>query len=171
MKKRAINTILIAMLFFTLIPVRADAYVLNSYPFPSSMKDEIYNYVDGGLSSICGSVDTYSKKWNGLSGIKIISTSSSSYASITQSYSSESNGTYAVTYHRSSSRKEIVYYKDFKDASNSIRYETIVHEVGHTLGLAHTQSSNDSISVMRATGFNGKAYPLLDDKEGIDAIY
>ena len=47
MKKRAINTILIAMLFFTLIPVRADAYVLNSYPFPSSMKDEImYSNLD-----------------------------------------------------------------------------------------------------------------------------
>ena len=46
-----------------------------------------------------------------------------------------------------------------------------MHEVGHALGLSHTQASNNSISVMRETGFNGKAYPLSDDIAGISAIY
>ena len=42
---------------------------------------------------------------------------------------------------------------------------------GHAVGLAHTQPSNNLISVMREFNFNGKAYPLSDDKKGIAAIY
>lgn len=171
MRKKVMSTVLLLMLFSVFEAIRADAYALNSYPFPNSIKSNIYNYVDGGLANICSLVSTYTGKWNGLSGINIITTSSSTYANITQSYSSESNGTYGVTYYKSASKKEIVYYKSFYNASTSVKYETIVHEVGHTLGLSHTQSANADIAVMRATGFNGKAYPLSDDKSGIAAIY
>ncbi|MFP7394173.1 matrixin family metalloprotease [Niallia circulans] len=52
-----------------------------------------------------------------------------------------------------------------------IAKETAVHEFGHTIGLDHTQKSNESKSVMRAKGFNDKAYPLSDDKAGLNYIY
>ena len=52
-----------------------------------------------------------------------------------------------------------------------MRYETIVHEVGHCLGLSHCQYIKNSISVMREYGFNNKAYPLSDDIQGISYIY
>lgn len=42
---------------------------------------------------------------------------------------------------------------------------------GYTLSLSHTQSKNNSVSVMRALNFNQKAYPLADDKKGINAKY
>ena len=47
----------------------------------------------------------------------------------------------------------------------------MVHEFGHQLGLAHTQTANNKKSVMRALGFNNKAYPLSDGKNGINKIY
>ena len=43
--------------------------------------------------------------------------------------------------------------------------------MGHALGLDHTKTINESISVMRALGFNNKAYPLNDDILGIRAKY
>ena len=65
----------------------------------------------------------------------------------------------------------LTYYKTFKNASSIVQQETVVHEFGHALGLGHTQTSNESKSVMRALGFNKKAYPLSDDINGIKAKY
>lgn len=67
--------------------------------------------------------------------------------------------------------RRIIYYKSFKSLSAANKRETVVHEVGHTIGLSHTQQRNNSISVMRDYRFNGKAYPLSDDKKGINAKY
>ncbi len=65
----------------------------------------------------------------------------------------------------------IVFYSLWQTATDVKKNETIVHEFGHAVGLAHTQAGNESISVMREYGFNEKAYPLSDDKAGITAIY
>lgn len=81
------------------------------------------------------------------------------------------NEAYATTSHSNSNYHVITFYNYFASASFSEQNEIIVHEVGHALGLAHCEDSKKSISVMRATGFNGKAYPLSDDREGISDIY
>lgn len=65
----------------------------------------------------------------------------------------------------------IILWSGWNNLSSSDKKETVVHEVGHELGLDHTQTENNSIAVMRAKGFNGKAYPLSDDKAGISAKY
>ncbi|MBQ8519123.1 MAG: matrixin family metalloprotease [Agathobacter sp.] len=80
-------------------------------------------------------------------------------------------GKYAVTYCTVNDRNTITFYKMFNNASNSIKYEVITHEVGHALGLAHCQDNRVNYSVMRATGFNGKPWPLEDDIDGIIDIY
>ena len=79
------------------------------------------------------------------------------------------NGTYATTFLRSGANKDIIIYKSFKSLSTVRKNETIVHEAGHALGLGH--SDKTTTSVMRATGFNDKAYPLSDDIAGIKALY
>lgn len=90
---------------------------------------------------------------------------------IKNSYSNKNTGTYATTYYTTKQSARIICYKSFKNTSAANKRETVVHEVGHTLGLSHTQSKNNSVSVMRALNFNQKAYPLADDKKGINAKY
>lgn len=82
------------------------------------------------------------------------------------------NGTYAVTYLHSKNFKTIITYKSFFKTTQIRKNETIVHEVGHALGLDHIPAAQkQNTSVMRAKGFNGKAYPLADDINGIKKIY
>ena len=95
----------------------------------------------------------------------------SAIAYISCSVTSASNGTYGVTYHYGNDSHGILFYNAWLTTNTSYQNKTIVHEFGHALGLAHTDSGNESISVMRATGFNLKAYPLSDDYSGISALY
>ena len=73
--------------------------------------------------------------------------------------------------HYGNNSHTITFHASFQNKSNAQKQETIVHEVGHALGLAHCQSAKNTISVMRASGFNNKAYPLSDDYQGIGYIY
>ncbi|MBB6696609.1 matrixin family metalloprotease [Clostridium algidicarnis] len=93
------------------------------------------------------------------------------FVNIYQGFVDTDNGTYGVCYYNTNRQSDIRYYRAFKNASSAVRNETVVHEVGHAIGLSHTQSVNNTESVMRATGFNNKAYPLSDDKAGINAKY
>ena len=87
------------------------------------------------------------------------------------SETSVDNETYAVCRHYDDNTHRITVYKSFMELSAVNRNETIVHEIGHALGLAHCETSKNNVSVMRETGFNGKAYPLSDDIQGINALY
>lgn len=143
------------------------AYVKNEYKVvtPSKVKVNILS----SASAYSSTINSYSA-WS-YSGSPIKFTRSAASPDITLGVENVDKDAYAVTYHVSSRASNVVFYKLFIQASTSVKKETVVHEIGHCLGLAHTQSSNNSKSVMRKTGFNGKAYPLSDDKSGIKAIY
>lgn len=78
---------------------------------------------------------------------------------------------YAVTYHHSDNSHSICIYADFLELNTTRKKETIVHKFGHALGLAHCETTKNTVSVMRETGFNDKAYPLSDDIAGIAKLY
>ena len=146
------------------------AYVKTGWAFsnPSNIAFE----VSTTLGPYAGIMNTYAQAWEGEYGeVELVF----NYDTVDNIYMygdlSYDNGNYAVTYPSTNDHYTITYYYSFYCATTLERYEVIVHEVGHTLGLAHCQTSRDSYSVMREQGFNGKAYPLEDDIDGIIDIY
>ena len=168
-RKKLISMLMFLVFMVNVCTIKTEAYVLNGYVLsnPSNVKYKISSSV-GQYSS---TVSTYAKKWaTYCDEINMVNVSSNENIYFYGELNVD-NGTFAITSHKSNNYHSITLYKAFADASVSNRQETIVHEVGHALGLAHCESKNVGKSVMRATGFNGRAYPLSDDIKGISAIY
>lgn len=141
---------------------KVEAYVLNNQYVPISADYSITGSY--GSDMVAGT-----NSWN-YSGRKVALIQGSGL-NIKEGVSNTDNGTYGVTYYLTQRMSTITYYSAWLNTTALKRLETVTHEVGHALGLSHTQSANNTISVMRATGFNGKAYPLSDDKSGMEAKY
>lgn len=144
---------------------------VNAYQFWQTGVTNPRNVTIYNMSSTSGySAISYYSKWTS-TGIKFATFDNGLSSDIISGVVNQDNGTYAVTKYKSWGKFNIVYYKAFIETNLAWQRETVVHEVGHALGLDHTQKSNDSISVMRELGFNNKAYPLSDDIKGIKAKY
>lgn len=159
------------VLIFVAIPNDADAYKFNNRTL--SHRTDAWYWIDSDFSNM--KMHTEVKygilAWNNLSEIEFTKEASLPGAGdvMIEYWNAYSGDTYAT----SNGNGHIVVYKKWKEdlETYTLRKETIVHEVGHEAGLAHTQESNNNISVMRQYGFNNKAYPLSDDKAGISAKY
>ncbi len=79
--------------------------------------------------------------------------------------------TLALTYNIKKNRKRVVFYKPWFSETDLHKAETSIHEMGHALGLAHTQDKNVKKSIMRAVGFNNKCKLYRDDIRGIKSLY
>lgn len=171
MKKLKVSILsLLAMFVLSLVfPTEAKAYVLWGNFYPPTFQPQYF--LDSSLSPYSSSTSAVTT-WNySGSPVTLKKVNQGSLAHIYMSFQNTSNGTYGITYQKSGGNSSIAFYNSFKNATLLQQREVVVHEVGHSLGLDHTQSSNNSISVMRAVGFNGKAYPLSDDKAGIKARF
>lgn len=151
-------------------PNSSSAYVKNGSKI-SHPKSAIY-WVQGTFSNygLRSEVVRGVTAWNPSSDIQFVkSTTVPGGADVKIEYVDKYSGdTYGVF--RGSGN--VTLYKKWRVELSSIdRKETAVHEVGHALGLAHTQKSNDSISVMRQYGFNHKDTPLSDDWSGLHSVY
>lgn len=114
-------------------------------------------------------IKEYVPKWNINSEIKAYFKDSAS-ANVHFYFSTLDNGLYGECDALNKSRRNINLYRAWFKTDLTKKAETVVHEMGHAFGLAHTQSYNDSISVMREFGFNNKPYPLEDDRNAIAAL-
>lgn len=163
-------SILLSIMTLMMLNTPVQAYNTNNYAFPNALRGSLRYYIYNDASGIYN-IGYHTQRWNGYSGIYLSSTSSPSSAHIIFDITNSDSGNFGVTYCNSNTSKTVIFYRAFINATSSQRNETIVHEVGHTLGLAHTQPQNNLNAVMRATGFNNKAYPLTDDIAGLRSLY
>ncbi|MGM0125633.1 hypothetical protein IGI37_003032 [Enterococcus sp. AZ194] len=164
--KKIVVSIFVLLAGFTIGAKQVTAYVLNS-------QNVGYTCQYNNLSSASGYTGNLNKAtaWNYQGALVYVKLGSSGKINIYQGVVNTDNGNYGVCYYNTSSESDIRYYKAFINANTDTRNETVVHEVGHAIGLSHTQAQNNTKAVMRALGFNKKAYPLSDDKAGMNKKY
>ena len=167
--KKPLLFIMITLLLSTLSV--SFAYVPNGWVLTYPTSCWFYISEDTNSSPYLNDLIYYTKQWNSLPELGLYQTYSPSDDNIAMYVVSYDTGNYALAQHYSDDYHTATFYPSWKNLSLTNRREVIVHEIGHCLGLAHTQSSNNSNSIMRQFNFNGKPYPLSDDKAGISSIY
>lgn len=170
-KTRIILSILVVLIFAIHVPLTVKAFNTVA-AWKLDDPDNVKIYISTTLGTYRDKIATYTNTWETYCPEIGITNGSSADCNI-YFYGDLSvyTGSYATTNSTSNNEKTITFYSSFVDATESQRNETIVHEVGHALGLAHCDAKDNSISVMRATGFNGVARPLSDDIDGIAYLY
>ena len=145
------------------------AYEYNGYIFPNPLS--ITYSCNASVAPFINNVLSYSTKWNDTTKVNVSLSGSGNGNIVFYGDLATNTGAYAITYHYSNTYHTIYLYLSFASLTEVRENETIVHEVGHALGLAHCASAYNSISVMRATGFNDVAAPLMYDGYSIANLY
>ena len=149
--------------------IEADAFQLNGWKL--SEPTQVRCHVSTSTQAYISGIYSFVSIWGAYcQEVKFVSVGSQGNISIEGNFGVH-NGTYATCVHNGNDSHTITLYQLYTTASSVEQHETIVHEVGHALGLAHCETVNNQNSVMRALGFNNKPYPLSDDREGITYLY
>lgn len=169
MKKKACFIILNFVVLFCLLYTKVSASEFNGWVLstPNNVKLKISSTCTQFSESILESAKTWVENCPEIGGMQIEPNENIYF----YGELNVDNGSYAVAYHNRNDYHSITVYSSFSSLASTEKRETIVHEVGHALGLAHCEKEYNSESVMRAKGFNQKAYPLKHDIKNIAKLY
>lgn len=179
MKKAKIIFPLVLLLTLVLVPLRTDAYVIlggkwsnaNALTYWYSATVTDVGYADATIHG--------STAWNSSTKIETSRITSDRGASIKWYGSfSDLGDFYAATLNYvgntpswtgTYTNSTIRWNQPVTSTLDANRIkETATHELGHSLGLDHSNTTN---AIMRATGWIYGTYPIQDDWNGINAIY
>ena len=166
---RKVHVFLIAIILTFCFSFRTYAYEYNGWVFSNPLN--ITYSISSSAAPYINNISSYSTKWNNMPEINISLSENGNGNIVFTGDFATNTGAYAITYHYSNTSHYICLYMDFSSLSEVRKNETIVHEVGHALGLAHCAVAYNNISVMRATGFNDIAAPLMYDGYSIANLY
>jgi hypothetical protein len=188
MKRKIFTFLILFVLTCIIIVPKSEAYQMNFSYWPDS--HHLHYYLDSSVSNDGYSVyaDYGAKAWNISSSVEVYKSTSSTndgtLTTITTSKGVDLGNFYADAHEYTSSGSECQFgyncksYRgkirindpDYYDLSSTRRYETITHEMGHILGLAHEDYVKPAI-MMSGPGFLDKRDPQADDWAGIKAVY
>lgn len=167
--KKCLCILVCLSVLFNFFCVEIEAYQFTGYVMsnPSNVKYLISTTVGGYSADTVNYIQQWENKCSEI-GISVVDSGENIYF---YGDLDVQRGAYAVTKISRDNYAVITYYQEITTLNATQRRETIVHEVGHALGLNHCEASKKSVAVMRAEDFNNKPYPLSDDISGIKALY
>jgi hypothetical protein len=176
MKKKII--IFVFFTTFFLISSSVSAYDLKVESYNKSTVKQLRWYVDSTMTKKnYGSYATIgSLGWNSSPYIEAISSIDREASAQLRFYSSNTdkgdivatNTNYKDVSGKTTKYSKIYTWAGFASLSSIEKNETMVHEVGHSLGLNH---EDVKFSIMISEGFIGRTTPTTDDFSGIRAKY
>lgn|GEM_PF-1356384 len=177
--KRIFKLVLpVAILFSILLPQKTEAYVIygGKWATPNDLKASIDSTVTA--TGFTSATEHGISAWNSSNKIQVFNSTSSSphikwfasSADLGEFYADTLNYSGGVPNWQGSYSNSVIRWNQprAKNLDSNRAKETGAHEMGHALGVAHSDTTN---AIMRAEGWIYGTYPLTDDWNAINALY
>ena len=177
--KRIFKLVLpVALLFTILLPQKTEAYI--NHPGKWNIPNDLMAHIDSTVTAtgFQSATEHGISAWNSSDKIQVFNSTVSSphikwfasSADLGELYADCLNYSGGVPSWSGTYSNSVIRWNQpqAKKLDSNRAKETAAHEMGHALGIAHSDTTN---AIMRASGWIYGTYPLTDDWNAINAKY